>query len=107
MSHFIDCNCLPCSVVGGGPAEEGANAMRWTDEIRAFYNGWKSIRGLKHQTVDNPYGFTIQIFGPTTVQKNDLTLFRESEINGLFANFQQANPLWSQCRIFGDSAYKP
>lgn len=108
MSHFIDCNCLPCSVVGGGPAEEGANAMRWTDEIqRAFYNGWKSIHGLKHQTVDNPYGFTIQIFGPTTVQKNDLTLFRESEINGLFANFQQANPLWSQCRIFGDSAYKP
>ena len=32
VSHFIDCNCL---------AEQGANAMRWTDEIqRAFYNGW-------------------------------------------------------------------
>ena len=69
VSHFINCNCLPCSVVGGGPAEEGANAMRWTDEIqRAFYNGWKSIHGLKHQTVDNPYGFTIQIFGLTTVR---------------------------------------
>ena len=69
VSHFINCNCLPCSVVGGGPAEEGANAMRWTDEIQsAFYNGWKSIHGLKHQTVDNPYGFTIQIFGLTTVR---------------------------------------
>ena len=40
VGHFIDCNCLPCSVVGGGPAEDGANAMRWTDEVqRAFYNG--------------------------------------------------------------------
>ena len=40
VSHFIDCNCLPTSVVGGGPAEEGANAMRWADEIQqAFYNG--------------------------------------------------------------------
>ena len=38
VSHFIDCNCLPTSVVGGGPAEEGANAM-WADEIQqAFYN---------------------------------------------------------------------
>ena len=62
VGHFIDCNCLPCSVVGGGPAEDGANAMRWTDEVqRAVYNGWKSIHGLKHQTVNNAYGFTIHI----------------------------------------------
>ena len=107
VGHFIDCNCLPCSVVGGGPAEDGANAMRWTDEVqRAFYNGWKSIHGLKHQTVDNAYGFTIHIAGPTTVRKNDLTLFRESDINGIFSRLQENSTIWSQCRIFGDSAYK-
>ena len=51
VSHFIDRNCLPTSVVGRGPAEEGANAMRWSDEIQqAFYNGWKSVHGLKHKT---------------------------------------------------------
>mgnify|MGYP000343605750 CR=1 FL=1 len=26
VSHFIDCNCLPTTVTGGGPAEGGANA---------------------------------------------------------------------------------
>jgi hypothetical protein len=29
ISHFIDCNCLPTTVTGGGPAEAGANAARW------------------------------------------------------------------------------
>ena len=36
---FIDCNCFSCCRVGGGPAEEGPDAMRWFDEIQhAFYN---------------------------------------------------------------------
>jgi hypothetical protein len=40
VACFIDCNCLPTSVAGGGLAEEGANAMRWNESIqRAFYNG--------------------------------------------------------------------
>ena len=51
VSHFIDCNCLETSVVGGGPAEPGANAARWNEDIqKSFYNGWKSINGMKHQT---------------------------------------------------------
>ena len=51
VSHFIDCNCLETCVVGGGPAEPGANAARWNEDIqRSFYNGWKSINGMKHQT---------------------------------------------------------
>jgi len=29
VAHFIDCNCLETSTPGGGPAQEGANAMRW------------------------------------------------------------------------------
>lgn len=107
VSHFIDCNCLPTSVVGGGPAEEGANAMRWSDEIQqAFYIGWKSIHGLKHQTIDNAFGFTIDIEGPTTVRHNGLTLLRESEANNTFRDLQLNSTASKQCRIFGDSAYK-
>ena len=107
VSHFIDCNCLPTSVVGGGPAEEGANAMRWADEIQqAFYNGWKSIHGLKHQTIDSAFGFTIHIFGPETVRHDDLALLRESDVNNMFRNLQVHCAEWNQCRIFGDSAYK-
>ena len=107
VSHFIDCNCLPTSVVGGGPAEEGANAMRWSDEIQqAFYNGWKSIHGLKHQTIDNAFGFTIDIEGPTTVRHNDLTMLRESEANNTFRGLQLNSTASNQSLIFGDSAYK-
>ena len=39
---FIDCNCFSCCRVGGGPAEEGPDAMRWFDEIqRACSTAWK------------------------------------------------------------------
>ena len=37
VSNFIDCNCLPTSIVGSGSAEEGANAMRWADDIQQAF----------------------------------------------------------------------
>ena len=105
MAHFIDCNCLPTSVVGGGPAEEGANSARWSDDIqRAFYNGWKSVHGLKHQTVDNAYGFTVDMCGPTSLRRNDLTLLGESDINNRMMELQLLDEI--QYCIFGDSAYQ-
>jgi hypothetical protein len=62
---FIDCNCLRTDRPGGGPQEDGPGSERWSNDVqRAFYNGWKSIHGLKHQTVDNALGFTIDVFGP-------------------------------------------
>jgi hypothetical protein len=48
IAHFIDCNCLRTRTPGGGPAESGAFAERWSTLIQmAFYNGWKSLHGLK------------------------------------------------------------
>jgi len=105
IAHMIDCNCLPTSVVGGGPTESGANSARWDDTIqRAFYNGWKSIHGLKHQTVDNAYGITVDLYGPTSLRRNDLCLLRESEINDRMSQAQLNER--NQFIIFGDSAYK-
>ena len=50
IAMFIDCNCMPSSRPGGGPCEDGASARRWSEKFqRSFYNGWKSIHGLKHQ----------------------------------------------------------
>ena len=120
VSHFIDCNCLPTSRCGGGPTEEGANSGilivlyflalklsylgRWNDNIqRAFYNGWKSIHGLKHQTVDNAFGFTEDIYGPTSLRHHDLNLLYDSMINNRFKALQQGNV--DQYIVFGDSAY--
>jgi hypothetical protein len=105
ISHFIDCNCLETERVGGGPAEGGANAARWDPNIqRAFYNGWKSMNGLKHQTVDDAYGFTMDCFGPASLRRNDLTLLRESDVNDTFARIQLNSVI--DYIIFGDSAYK-
>ena len=81
VSHFIDCNCLPTSRPGGGPGEDGANAARWDPAIQeAFYNGWKSIHGLKHQTVDDAFGFTEDCAGPASLRNNDIRVLRESEV---------------------------
>ena len=40
IAFFIDCNCLETNRCGGGPATNGANALRWDPNIQAsFYNG--------------------------------------------------------------------
>jgi len=78
---FIDCSCLETSWLVGGPTESGANAARWDPLIQqTYYNGWKSVHGLK-QTVDSAFRLAIDIFGPNSLRKNDVTLLRESKIN--------------------------
>ena len=70
---FIDCNCLETDRPGSGPSEAGAYSARWDSEVQ---RGSKSIHGLKHQTVDNSLGFTIDIHGPCSLRRNDLRLPR-------------------------------
>jgi hypothetical protein len=98
-AYFIDCNCLQTSRVGGGPREDGPHADRWDSNVqRAFYNGWKSIHGLKHQTISIAHGFTVHLFGPTSLRRSDLKLLEESAINDKLA----ALGVWF---AFGDSIY--
>ena len=98
---FIDCNCMEIQRVGGGPRQGGADADRWVSNVqRAFYNGWKSIHGLKHQSVVIAHGFTIDLYGPTSVRRNDLKLLADSHINArLFRLFGER---W---KMYGDSIY--
>ena len=92
IAYFIDCNCMETCRVGGGPSADGPNADRWIDNVqRAFYNGWKSIHGLKHQTLDIAHGITIDLFGPTSLRRNDLKLLAESDINDRIAASEAGN----------------
>jgi hypothetical protein len=105
FAFFIDCNCEETCRPGGGPAEGGANAARWSPEVQeSFYNGWKSVHGLKHQTLDSAFGITVDMFGPTSLRRNDLILLRDSNINDRM-NVASANQDYQLC-LFGDSAYK-
>ena len=100
VSAFIDCNCLETAVPGAGPIGNGPRADRWHDDVqRAFYNGWKSIHGLKHQTRENAYGMCEDIYGPTSLRKNDLRLLGNSRLNG------RLNALPRQWQTYGDSIY--
>jgi len=104
-AFFIDCNCMSCRVTGGGPAEGGVGAARWDKTLQqAFYNGWKSTHGLKHQTLDIAHGFTVDLFGPTSLRRNDLELLRDSRINERIGEVQAGDV--DHVKIFGDSAYK-
>ena len=91
--------CLLSLSITGGPDSD-----RWSCLIQqAFYNEWKSIHGMKHQTVDNAYGITMDISGPTSVRSNDLRVLGDSRmvarLNTLFEN----DPI--KYKIFGDSIY--
>ena len=54
---------------------------------------------MKHQTVDNALGFTIDVFGPVPLRGNDMSLFRDSNINQRMAEL-------IEYEIFGDSSYR-
>jgi len=88
VGMFIDCNCMEVCRVAGGPRSDGPDAERWECNLqRAFYNGWKSIHGLKHQTVDIAHGFTVSMYGPTSVRRNDLKLLGLSQVRLLFVRY--------------------
>jgi len=104
IGMFIDCNCLKTCRPGGGPLTGGPDGLRYDSLIQqAFYNGWKSQHGLKHQTIDLAHGITCHLFGPLSLRHNDLHLLGESgilmKLKELFIGSQQL------VTIFGDSAY--
>jgi hypothetical protein len=99
---FIDCNCLETTRVGSGPREAGSNATRWDPLFqRAFYNGWKSVHGLKHQTFDTAHGLTVDMHGPASLRRNDLRLLADSTLNDRLRDVHTTR----KRTAFGDSIY--
>ena len=99
IAMFIDCNCLASNSVLNGPAGPGLGAPRWDRHYAtAYYNGWKSHNGLKHQTVDIAHGITVDMHGPISLRRNDMKLFSDSDINARLARVTTLS-------CFGDSIY--
>ena len=95
---------MECCRVGGGPRQDGPDAERWQCNIqRAFYNGWKAIHGLKHQTKDIAQGFTIDMHGPSALRRNDLHLLGSSHLVPRLAALFQGQEI-PYC-VYGDSIY--
>ena len=100
VAFFIDCQCISTDRFAGGPASAGINAERYDPFYqRSFYNGWKSIHGLKYQTLESPLGLCVDLFGPISLRRHDRFLYRESNIH------LKIKSLSLFFRMFGDSAY--
>ena len=80
VCSFIDDHCFE-SCRPGGPNGSGAGQIRAPTLLqRAFYNGWKSMHGLKWQTVDAPNGMTMDMWGPKSLRHSDLNLLEWSSV---------------------------
>ena len=57
VAIFIDNTVYATCRPGGGPTMDGPNSPRHHPLIQqTFYNGWKSVHGIKWQTVSLPNG---------------------------------------------------
>lgn len=99
---FIDDHCFAtCRPFGPKDTPERWHAAALLQE--AFYNGWKSLHGLKWQTFDLPNGMTADMFGPRSLKRNDLQLLSSSKLNSRMADCLRNSLLLYL--IYGDSIF--
>jgi hypothetical protein len=99
---FIDDHCFatcrPC-----GPKETMEQWMAAKLVQEAFYNGWKSIHGLKWQTFDLPNGMTADMWGPRSLRRSDLRLLQWSRLEERMQDCLSDSELLYL--IYGDSIF--
>ena len=61
------------------------------------------VRYIKHQTMDNAFGMTMDLYDPYSLRKNDLKLLTFSNINGRLRDLQEGAP--EQLTMCGNSIY--
>ena len=84
---FYDCTVIGTCRPGGGPAEPGIGAARWTHLLQiAFYNGWKKKHGLKWLSLEAPNGMCMFLFGPMAFHHSDIDLLVGSDLNQKLAD---------------------
>lgn len=82
----------------------GPNAIRYDNDIQqAFYQGWKSVHGVKFQLIVFPNGMIGDISELESAKSNDLFTLNMSNINNRMAAAQIDNNI--QYCALGDSAY--
>jgi len=100
---FID-NTMFAFSRPGGNTDGGSAAPRVPKEIQqAWWTGWKKFHGMKWQTVILANGMDLNVFGPLSARKNDLTSLEKSNFEDQFTALQAGNDI--KYKIHGDSAY--
>jgi hypothetical protein len=99
---FIDDHCFktcrPSTKRGDYQAHLDALELQ-----QVFYNGWKSLHGLKFQTFDLPNGMTADMWGPRSLRGNDLLLLTFSQLNERLRECQEMFEKWFKC--YADSIF--
>ena len=100
---FIDDTTIRTCRPGGGPAEEGENAERYSMLLQeAFYSGYKKHHGIKFQTVELPNGMCANLFGPKSYRESDVDLLTAS---GLVPALFEVTRGGKQYAIYGDGVF--
>jgi len=100
---FIDDTTIRTCRPGGGPAEEGENAERYSMLLQeAFYSGYKKHHGIKFQTVELPNGMCGDLFGPKSYRDSDVDLL---EFSGLVPALFEVTRGGKQFAVYGDGVF--
>lgn len=104
---FIDCKTFSTCTPGAGPNSQNPGLRRDPSGNiqQAYYNGWKSMHGVKVQCVLFPNGLIGDAYGAITLRRSDLYFLHESKINQRLAALQQGNDM--QFGVYGDKVYAP
>ena len=93
VAFTFDCCCVQGTRTGGG----------YGLRQRAFFNNWNRIHGTKWATVEAPNGMSMQVFGPSSLRRNDNFLIADGNLNDRLAHSQRQ---WINTYIaYGDRAF--
>ena len=108
---FIDCSIYRTNVPYSGPDGDivGAGRKPWYHIMqRAIYTGWKSIHGMKIETVRLPNGIST-VFGPVSCRRSDIgrTGRTVNDMSGLnqFLSCIQRGRYPRKYAVLGDGVY--
>jgi hypothetical protein len=105
---WVDGTIDRCLVPFSGPEGDFIGAPRrvqYIDAQEAVYTGWKSLHGIKVETVLLPNGMST-IFGPVSARQNDRGTLNLSGLDRFLTLIQASLPPHRRCMLFGDSIYR-
>ena len=76
--------------------------MQYIDAQESVYSGWKSLHGIKVETVLLPNGIST-VFGPVSARQNDRGTLNLSGLDRFLTLIQASLLPELRCMLFGDS----
>ena len=79
--------------------------MQYIDAQESVYSGWKSLHGIKVETVLLPKGIST-VFGPVSARQNDRGTLNLSGLKRFLTLIQASMLPELRCMLFGDSIFR-